>query len=234
MKISIQKFDPAVDPAPYTIEHEVPYTEKMTLLEVVTYVNEQCEMVAFDFSCHGRQCGRCAVMLDDMPCLLCSTPVADKDHVIKPLAGHTILRDLVVDKSEYHDRLARKYVRVRTEDVSMEEMDTYGDNPDAIKDDIWHLNLCMRCGMCDAACPSKSINPGYSGPSTMVALAFRHLDPYDQSDRVLQAVSEGLYHCISCGTCDEVCQRYEIEHLKVYDILRSEAESRGLKPSYAE
>ena len=68
----------------------------------------------------------------------------------------------------------------------------------------------------------------------MLAVALRYYDTYDQADRVVEAVSKGLYHCTLCGICDQVCPRYEIKHVEAWKALRAEAEKLGLKPSYAE
>lgn len=40
-------------------------------------------------------------------------------------------------------------------------------------------------------CPARAINPDYIGPSHMLAVAFRHFDPYDQADRIVEAVQGG-------------------------------------------
>ena len=231
MKISIQKYDPLVDAAPYFVEHEVPFVDKMTLLEAVIQIHESGEYIAFDYSCHGRHCGRCAVMLNGVPVLMCATPITDKSHKVEPLKGHPIIRDLIVEKSAYHAKLAQNYFRVRTEAIAESEINEF-DGKAAVE--LQSLVRCMRCGICDAACPVRSEMPAeYAGPSTMISLAFRHYDSYDQANRLLEAVSKGMYRCILCGTCDAVCQRFEIEHVKTWEKLRDEAQTAGLKPSYA-
>jgi fumarate reductase iron-sulfur subunit len=231
MKIKIYKYDPAVDAAPYYIEHDIPYKEKMTMLEAIVYVHENFEAVNYDYSCHGRMCGRCAVMLDGTPALACSTPLKDADHTIEPLKGMTVIRDLVVDKSDLDDRLSKQYTRVRTEPIKAEEIDNFDG---AKAKTIYEVVNCTRCGMCDAVCPAKEADPDkYVGPATMTAVAFRFYDSFDQADRVLEAVSNGMYHCIMCGKCDQVCPRPEIRHVDMWTELRAEAVKRNLKPSYA-
>ena len=232
MKINMYKYDPAVDAAPYYVTGEVAYTDKMTLLECIIAFHEQVQDVAFDYSCHGRMCGRCAVMLDGIPALACSTPITDADHTIEPLKGQTNVRDLIVDKSDYDEKLSQQYQRMRLEPIKPEEINGC-DGATASK--LYEMVMCMRCGMCDAACPTLQAKPDqFAGPATLFALAFRHTDPFDQGDRVMEAVSKGLYHCIQCGMCDTVCQRFEMDHLGAWKMLRAEAEARGLKPSYAD
>lgn len=178
-----------------------------------------------------RWCGRCGVLLDGEPALACCTPITDEDHVIEPLAGFTVIRDLVVDRRDLDDRLSTTYRRVRTEDVRPEDVDQF----DLTHiDDLYTTVTCTRCGLCDSACPVHTEMPDqYAGPATMVATAFRYMESYDQGDRVLEAVSNGLYRCIECGRCDEVCPRMEIDHLKLWAMLRTAAEERDLVPSYA-
>lgn len=101
-------------------------------------------------------------------------------------------------------------------------------------DILYNVSNCTRCGCCDAICPAKEVSPSeYVGPATMTAVAFRYYDGYDQADRVLEAVGKGLYHCILCGKCDEVCPRPEIKHVEMWKELRAQAEAKGIKPSYA-
>lgn len=231
MKITMYKYDPAVDAKPYYVTGEVEYTDKMTLLECIIAFRENVQDVAFDYSCHGRMCGRCSVTLDGVPALACSTPITDADHTIEPLKGQTIIRDLIVDKSDYQEKLAEQYYRVRTEPVNA---DTLQMPSGEVGNRLYEMVMCMRCGMCDAACPMLAQKPGeFAGPASLYATAFRHVDPYDQADRVVEAVSKGLYHCIQCGMCDNVCQRFELKHLDAWKMLREAAEERGLKPSYA-
>lgn len=231
MKISVLKFDPAVDAEPYYVEGEIEYTDKMTLLEAIISFHENCQEIAFDYSCHGRMCGRCSVMLDGSPKLACCTPISDSKHTIEPLGSFTVIRDLIVDKDDLSEILTEVYRRVRLEPITEAEVN---DCDGATAANMYEMVACTRCGMCNAACPVYAKTPDkYVGPATMLAVAYRQMDPYDQSDRVFEAVSKGLYHCIQCGQCDETCQRYEIDHQGAWKRLRSAAEEKGLVPSYA-
>ena len=230
MEIRIHKYDPAVDAKPYYVSHDVPFKSKMTLLEAIVHVHENFEAISYDYSCHGRMCGRCSVMLDGVPSLACCTPLKDEPHTIDPLQGHPVIRDLIVDKSDFDDKLSTQYLRVRTEPIVTEDLNEFDGEAAQV---IYDLINCTRCGLCTAACPVHTDTPDiYVGPANMVALALRYYDTYDQADRVVEAVSNGLYNCILCGTCDEVCPRTEIEHVNTWRVLRAEAEARGLKPKF--
>ena len=98
---------------------------------------------------------------------------------------------------------------------------------------VYSIEWCTRCGRCSSVCPAMQTNADYVGPMTMLATAYRYYDPYDQADRVVQAVQDGLYRCILCGQCTEVCDSAEIDHLTYWNDLRAAAEERGLKPRWA-
>ena len=122
--------------------------------------------------------------------------------------------------------------RIRTEPIKEDEINNF-DGADAKI--IYDIVNCTRCGSCDADCPVYQMHPDtFVGPATMVAVAFRYYDTYDQGDRVLEAVSKGLYNCTLCGKCDQVCPRPEIKHVDMWKELRVQAEEKGLKPSYAD
>lgn len=233
MKFKIFKFDPSVDTEPYYVTHEVPYTDKMTALEALVYVHENCEPIAYDYSCHGRMCGRCAMTLNGTPVFMCSEPLdPNKDYTLEPLKGFNVIRDLIVDKSDFDNRLSAAYTRVRVEPMQGEA--DYSTFDTSVTDKLYNLEWCSRCGVCMAACPVLAENPDkFAGPSFLIASAYRHYDPYDQADRLLEAVNNGLFLCAQCGRCDAVCPRYDIDHLGTWKDLREQAEARGLKPSYA-
>ena len=233
MKITVCKFDPSKDAAPYYISGEVPYKDKMTALEALVYFHENIAAVNFDYSCACRLCGRCAMMLDGTPCMVCVTPIEDKDHTFEPLAGFNVVRDLIVDKNQYDEKLSKIFDRVRVEPFTAETM-VPKNYDDSTTHRLYTLEFCARCGVCDAACPAKQSFPDeFIGPSGMLAIGYRHLDQLDQGDRVMEAVSNGLYRCIMCGMCDQVCAQQDIEHMEMWKILRAAAEERGIVPSYA-
>lgn len=230
MKIEITRFDPSQDTQSYRQSFEVPHHDKMTALEALMYVYENEEPIAFDYSCHGRSCGRCAMMIDGEPKLACITPIDDTNHKFAPLDGYRVLHDLIVDKTQRHEVTSQLYNRVRFDDLDKEQMNSFDMSVQA---KIYSIEWCIRCGRCSSVCPAMKGRGDYVGPMTMLATAYRHYDPYDQADRVVEAVRDGLYRCIMCGQCTDICNSQEVDHLSYWQDLRTAAEERSLKPRYA-
>ena len=235
MKINVFKYDPAVDQAPYYISGEIPFEEKMTGLRALMRFDETVAHVNYDHSCRARACGRCAMMLNGEPTLVCTQFLEDKEYTFEPLKGFRVIRDLIVDKHDLDDQLSGFYNRVRIEPFNAETIKfdpaTYTEE---YKMEMYGMEYCCRCGVCNAACPALAAHPdGFIGPAGMLAIAYRHMDPLDKGDRVMEAVSNGLYYCIQCGKCDQVCHENDINHLAAWQRLRAAAEERGIVPSYA-
>lgn len=235
MKINVYKYDPSRDAAPYYVSGEIDYVEHMTGLHAIMRFDEQVAHVNFDHSCRARACGRCAMLINGVPSLACVTFLEDKEYTFEPLPGFRVVRDLIVDKHAMDDKLTDIYERVRVEPFDGETLRV----DRAAFDDqtmmaAYGIEYCCRCGVCQAACPIMAQHlDDFAGPAALIATAYRHLDPLDQGDRVVEAVSNGLFRCIQCGTCDQVCAEEDIDHLGAWALLRAAAEECGIVPSYA-
>lgn len=232
MKVKVQKFNPAKDAKPYYKTYDVPWKTNMTVLEALMYVYENHEPIAFDYSCRGRVCGRCSMMVNGKPAMACFTPIENgQDITVEPLRGYPVERDLIVDKTEMQDRISKLERRVRSTPMKAADIEKQYDVK--VKQTLDDLEWCCRCLSCNAGCPvlNEMSNPEkYIGPAGMRAIALRYVDPNDEGDRVLEAVQNGLFNCILCGQCDQNCPASEIKHVEMFKTLRAEAEKRGLKP----
>lgn len=233
MHLRIQKYDPSMDEEPYYVEGDIDFQEGMNALQALVQFRENVAPVSFDMQCGGGACGRCAMMLDGKPTMTCLVPLDDADHTFEPLAGYPIMRDLIVDKSTLMNQIATTLDRSLLEPITATTTKIEG--YDASLEEVrTSLEICARCGACTAACPVHEMMPlRYVGPTVMMAHAYRCFDETDASNVLAKAVSDGMYRCTLCGTCDTICQK-GIDHLNIYKILRSKVEAEGLKPSYAD
>lgn len=223
----VYRYDPLVDTAPRYETYEVPWREKITVLELLRYIFENYEPISFRYECRMMQCGLCAVQIDGDPRLACATVIEKPSEItIEPLKGFPVIKDLVVDRSETEKRiLGLKPYLQRTKPPTQE--------PEIIKSDLQpyfeSVLLCRECYVCHDACPVTDVAwEKFCGPTLMIKyMAPRVYDPRDDGDRVKQAVSEGLWYCTDCGACKELCWRHVDVPVLAYKRIRERAIEKG-------
>ena len=228
------RYDPSVDAEPSFASFEVPYEDNqgdgfMTALQVLHYINEYIEPIGYDFCCRSGLCGRCSMLVDGTPGIACRIGLTPGEHTFEPLPGFEVIRDLVVNKDRAYKKILAVDPQTKTVDPIVElapiDHDLYWNT-------LERINMCRECYSCYAACPV--IQGGgwstYAGPAAMMVLAMHDLDTRDQSDRIGQAAFEGLFDCIQCGSCTQVCPSY-IPITELIGQMQQKAEERGLKPS---
>lgn len=197
------RYDPTTDDAHRYETYEVPYEKGMRVLGVLLYIQENIDTsLAFRYSCRRRRCGSCGVAVNGKPGLACIEEAKDA-MVIEPLPNLPIIRDLVVETTEYEERLQNispYLVRERNPEKGPERLLP----GDFVK--VRSLNQCIECFSCMSACPVNGIKwEGFSGPTTLVQLARRLLDQRDNMDRMPDAIRAGFMHCVACYSCVEAC-----------------------------
>jgi len=67
---------------------------------------------------------------------------------------------------------------------------------------------CISCMCCYSACPVIGLGDltDFAGPAPLVQLAQTALDPRNDPDKVRRSlVLTGIFNCVSCYKCEEVC-----------------------------
>jgi succinate dehydrogenase/fumarate reductase iron-sulfur protein len=229
----ILRYDPSIDDEPHFETYEVPWIEDeanfMNGLQILHYIYEEIDPIGYDFNCRGGICGRCAMMIDGKPQLACFTNMEKNGtHTFEPLKGLPVIRDLVVDKTERYE----KFVDTGLSCQSLEPVTKLVDiDYDLYWNKLDRLNMCRECMCCYAACPKMQdagVADKFIGPGAMMQIAFRNIGPYDEADRVWQAVFSGVFECDLCGECAKVCPS-TIPFVELINDLQEEATARGLK-----
>jgi len=105
MKFSIFRFDPEHDAKPYMQDFELELlpTEHM-LLDVILRLKQQDPTLTLRKSCREGVCGSDAMNINGRNGLACIARVRDliEPVVIRPLPGFAIIRDLVVDMTQFY------------------------------------------------------------------------------------------------------------------------------------
>ena len=100
----IYRYDPDQDAKPYmqTIEVELDGSERM-LLDALMKLKEQVPSISFRRSCREGVCGSDAMNINGKNGLACLTNMRTLPGVItlKPLPGLPVVRDLIVDMTQF-------------------------------------------------------------------------------------------------------------------------------------
>ena len=212
MKFRIYRYNPETDAAPRMQEYVLDAVAPGTMLrEALLRIRaEQDETLTFRHSCGEGVCGSDAMNINGRNRLACTTPVAELREPIevRPLPGQPVIRDLVVDMSQFlhHYRAVKPYLIVHDPEPETEFRQT----PEE-RDRLDGLYECILCACCSTACPSYWWNPEkFRGPAALLQ-AYRFLaDSRDQAtDERLHELDHAwrLFRCHSIMSCVEVCPK---------------------------
>lgn len=228
-KVTIRRYDPE-GRGSYAVTYQVPLEPGMTVLQALKHIYENFDgSLAFSYGCRYGRCGACAVMVNGRPSLACRDG-ARKEMLIEPLYNLPVIKDLVVDRSEFDAQLGKirpwlhRRLKPATDPEDLDPKDF---------DDFRVVSRCIECLSCLTVCPVFTAGKyEYSGPSLHVHLARHILDPRDELNRIPVAFFEGLFHCTQCGRCQEVCpSKIKIPH-QVIEKVRGLAFNQGMVPAY--
>jgi len=158
-------------------------------------------------------CGSCGMMVNGTPRLTCATFLREfypKPVVVEPLRHFPVIRDLVVDMTDFMEKLKEvKPWIIRKEEKPVEEGE-YLQTPEEV-DAYRQFSMCINCMLCYSACPVYGRDPEFIGPA-VIALARRYnLDSRDQGRserRDVLGVDWGIWDCTFVGECTVVCPKH--------------------------
>ena len=181
--LAIGRYRPEQEAEPTLQEYEVPYRKDWAILDALNYIKDEVDgSLSFRWSCRMGVCGSCGMMVNGQPTLTCAaflSSYAPDPIKIEPLQFFPIIRDLVVDITEFMDKLKKvKPWLVRGEEKPLSEGE-YLQTP-AELDTYKHHSMCINCLLCYAACPVVGLESDFIGPAA-IALAQRYnLDSRDE------------------------------------------------------
>ena len=209
MRFSIYRYHPEQDEQPHMQDFEVETPPGMMLRDALLAIKgEQDESLTFRHSCGEGVCGSDAMNINGINGLACITPVEQlrEPVTVRPLPGLPVVRDLVVDMSQFyhHYRAVEPYLIVHDPEPEVE----YRQSPEE-RDRLDGLYECILCACCTTACPSFWWNPDkFRGPAALLQ-AWRFLaDTRDQATAERLASLEGpcrLFRCRSIMNCAAGC-----------------------------
>ncbi|EKE82975.1 succinate dehydrogenase iron-sulfur subunit [Idiomarina xiamenensis] len=214
LKISVYRYNPDVDNAPYMKDYslEVEENQDMMVLDVLLKLKEQDPTLAFRRSCREGVCGSDGVNMNGKNGLACITHVSDLGSnkiVIRPLPGLPVIRDLIVDMTQFYQQYEKVKPYLINDDKNPPARERL-QSPEE-REHLDGLYECILCACCSTSCPSFWWNPDkFIGPAGLLH-AYRFLA--DSRDTATEQRLDDLddafsvFRCHGIMNCVSVCPK---------------------------
>lgn len=211
MHLRIYRFNPETDSAPFMQDYDIAtMPEDRKLLDVLMRLKSVDDSLSFRRSCREGVCGSDAMNINGRNGLACLTSVADlrEPVVLRPLPGLPVLRDLIVDMTQFfsHYHSIKPYLINNDPLPERERLQS----PEQ-RDRLNGLYECILCACCSSFCPSYWWNPDkFIGPAGLLQ-AYRFIvDSRDTATAERLDYLDDVYRLYRCRTimnCTEVCPK---------------------------
>ncbi|WP_322405908.1 succinate dehydrogenase iron-sulfur subunit [Idiomarina sp. PL1-037] len=211
---SVYRYNPDVDNAPHMKEYtlEVEENQDLMVLEALIKLKEQDPSLAFRRSCREGVCGSDGMNINGKNGLACITHLSSLKSdkiVIRPLPGLPVIRDLIVDMSQFYQQYEKIKPYLINDDKTPPARERLQSPEDRAKLD--GLYECILCACCSTSCPSFWWNPDkFVGPAGLLH-AYRFLiDSRDTAtDERLDELDDAfsVFRCHGIMNCVNVCPK---------------------------
>ncbi|MAC66890.1 MAG: succinate dehydrogenase iron-sulfur subunit [Proteobacteria bacterium] len=211
-RFSIYRYDPDKDQKPYMQKLSVLLneTDRMLLDALLKIKGTVDDSIAIRKSCREGVCGSDAMNINGKNGLACITNLKDLKEpiVLKPLPGLPVIRDLIVDMTQFFKQYdsIQPYLQNSTQPPEKERLQS----PEE-REELDGLYECILCACCSTSCPSFWWNPDkFVGPAGLLQ-AYRFIaDSRDEkADERLDNLEDPyrLFRCHTIMNCVDVCPK---------------------------
>lgn len=232
LKVEVYRYNPETDKEPFMKPYEIDTQGKdVMVLDVLEMLKEQDPTLTYRRSCREGVCGSDGMNIAGKNGLACITPLSEcvKNNklVIRPLPGLPVVRDLVIDMSQFYAQYKKiePYLQNDTPAPAIERLQSPEDR--AKLDGLYE---CILCACCSTSCPSFWWNPDkFIGPAGLLQ-AYRFLaDSRDIADESRLANLDdpfSVFRCHGIQACVDVCPK-GLNPTKAIGHIRSMLLQRG-------
>ena len=214
MRVSVYRYNPDVHEVPtyQDMEVDLPDGKDLMVLDVLHLMKDDDPTLSFRRSCREGVCGSDGINMNGKNGLACITPVSEVVKrgklVLRPLPGLPVVRDLVVDMSQFYKQYAKvqPYLVNDSAPPAQERLQS----PEE-REELDGLYECILCACCSTSCPSFWWNPDkFIGPAGLLQ-AYRFLaDSRDTAtDERLANLDDpfSIFRCRGIMNCVSVCPK---------------------------
>jgi succinate dehydrogenase / fumarate reductase, iron-sulfur subunit len=211
VKFRIYRYDPDKDEKPRMQDYDVRLDpHDRMLLDALVRIKEQDDSLSLRRSCREGVCGSDAMNINGKNGLACITKLDElKEPVeLRPLPGLPVIRDLIVDMTQFFKQYDSIKPYVINDDPAPEKERLQSPKE---REELDGLYECILCACCSTSCPSFWWNPDkFVGPAGLLQ-AYRFIaDSRDQATAERLDNLEDpyrLFRCHSIMNCVDVCPK---------------------------
>jgi len=211
MRFSIYRYNPETDSRPRMQDYELAVaSETVMLLDALVALKKVDDSLSFRRSCREGVCGSDAMNINGRNGLACITPLAELKQpvVLRPLPGLPVIRDLIVDLTQFYNQYRSVKPWLINHDPEPEIERLQSPEQRARLDGLYE---CILCACCSTACPSFWWNPDrFLGPAALLQAARFLEDSRDQATgERLNDLNDPyrLFRCHSIMNCTDICPK---------------------------
>jgi len=209
----IYRFDPdsGENPRLDTFEVDTKTCGPMVLDALIHIKAKVDSSVTFRRSCREGICGSCAMNINGLNRLACTTALADLGSPVKiyPLPHLPVVKDLVPDLTNFYAQYASVEPWLKTRTPASPDSERLQSKEEQVRID--RPAACILCACCSTACPSYWWNSDrFLGPAALLAAYRWIVDSRDEAtgERLDQLNDPfKLYRCHTIMNCTDVCPK---------------------------
>ena len=214
MQVSIYRYIPGEDHEPRMQDYEFvePEGSDLMVLDVLESLKAEDPTISYRRSCREGVCGSDGININGKNGLACKTAlssVVKNDRlVLRPLPGLPVVRDLVVDMSQFYEQYESMDPYLQNDSPAPEKERLQSEEERAKLDGLYE---CILCACCSSSCPSYWWNPDkFVGPAGLLqAYRFiadsRDTATKDRLEKLGDAYS--VFRCRGIMNCVDVCPK---------------------------
>lgn len=213
LNVEVYRYNPETDKEPYMKSYQVDTKGRdIMVLDVLELLKVEDNSLSYRRSCREGVCGSDGMNINGKNGLACITQLSEtvKNNklVLRPLPGLPVIRDLVIDMTQFYDqyRKIEPYLQTDLPTEGRERLQS-----PAEREKLDGLYECILCACCSTSCPSFWWNPEkFIGPAGLLQ-SYRFLA--DSRDTATAARLENLsdpfsvFRCQGIMNCVSVCPK---------------------------
>lgn len=213
LTVSIYRYNPDVDLEPRMQDYQLDTGGKdLMVLDVLELLKAEDSTLSFRRSCREGVCGSDGMNMGGKNGLACVTPlsavVKNNKLVLRPLPGLPVVRDLVVDMTQFYNQYNKIKPYLINDTVAPENERLQSPEERSKLDGLYE---CILCACCSTSCPSFWWNPDkFLGPAALLQ-AYRFIaDSRDTAtEERLDALQDpfSVFRCHGIQNCVSVCPK---------------------------